>query len=296
LQIRILLAILWQGGFFMQGTMAKRVLGAVIVMMVIACGFAIYQKNFGEETRPESRLEKRFPTNLLGTQKTQLPPLIQEINEKIATIRTLDCAQVELKIWKENHRLRLKGSLICSRPNLFRLEVSSLLGKELDLGSNEKAFWYWSKRDRDPGLHFSTHENFTKTRLKTPFNPLFIRSTLGIEELKEGCQVRETEKDYVLTYPRVGGSGEPLNFSVFVSKEKKQVEGYLVTTAGGKTVVLCEIQQYSGDVPSQILYSWLEENSVMLITMERITVNGVIDPTRWALPNYSPKKDIGNGE
>jgi hypothetical protein len=150
------------------------------------------------------------------------------------------------------------------------MEISSLLGKELDVGSNSQNFWYWSRRDKTPGLHYAAHADLNKTRLKTPFNPMFLKSTLGVEELSsENCKIIESQKDFMVVYPRLNASGDPINFAIFVSKERKQIDGYVVTDSNGKSLAACEVQQYSGDIPVKILYTWYEENRVMLMQMNR---------------------------
>ena len=41
---------------------------------------------------------------------------------------------------------------------------NSFLGKETDVGSNEKQFWFWSKRMKPSVLFYSEHENLNKTK------------------------------------------------------------------------------------------------------------------------------------
>jgi hypothetical protein len=281
--------------------MLRKTLIATIVILALVCGFVLYQKYFGSERLPEGTIEtkrKEFSQTPDTPIKPEvdLPPLIKEINKKSAAINSLSCEDLEMKVWQGGHRYRLKGSLHYEKAANFRMEISSIMGKEVDVGSNSKVFWYWSKRDKSPGLHYASHADLNKTRLKTPFNPMFLRSTLGVEELPaKNCKIVENNKDFMLSYPRLNSSGDPIVFSVFVNKERKQIDGYVVVNKDGNTIASCEVQLYEGDVPVKILYNWREENKVMLLELNKPKINIVIAPATWEMPNYTPKINMAEG-
>lgn len=267
--------------------------------MSICCVVALVQKYMGQEIEPNKiDLEKksdefRKPPDEPIKNKLELPQVVKEINLKCSKIKNISFESIDLKLWQGGHRFRLDGTLYYEKPNNFRMEIFSLLGKELDLGSNKQNFWYWSRRDKTPGLHYASHSDLNKTRLKTPFNPMFLKSTLGIEELpSDNFQLVENQNDYMILYPRISATGEPINFTVFVNKERKQIDGYVVKNFAGKSIAACEIQQYSGEIPSKILYTWYEESSIMLMQLNRVKLNGVILEKTWSMPNYSPKYNM----
>ena len=173
------------------------------------------------------------------------------------------------------------------------MEVASIFGNELDLGSSGQEFWYWSRRDRSPGLYWAIHEDFGKTRLKTPFNPMFMRSSLGLEVLDLiEPKIVTNEKDIMLTYPRESSMGEPLFFSVFVNKAEKQIDGFLITNTNGKTLVTCEIQSHVDGLPEKILYTWHEERRTMSLTFRHPRTNLQLRKTAFLMPNYKPKVNM----
>jgi outer membrane lipoprotein-sorting protein len=222
------------------------------------------------------------------------PPLIKEINQRTAKIKSFSCEDVEIKVWQNGHRFKLSGRMYYEKPKNFRFEINSILGKELDLGSNEEAFWYWSRRDPNPGLHWAKHNDYAKTRLKTPFNPFFMRASLGLETLDvSDAKLVENESAMMLVYQRTNGTGQTVLYSVFINKVKKQIDGFVITDLNGKTLAACEIQEWSGDLPTKVLYTWQEEERVMLIRFNRHQLNPVISPTIWQMPNYTPKINMG---
>lgn len=270
---------------------------AIICIMSALLVFGICFRGCNEQ-KPEGTLvkkkEKLFSTIPDQTQpKVDLPPVVQLINGRNAQIKSLGCDDMEMKVWLNGHRYRLTGSLYYAKPKSFRMEISSILGKEVDVGSNDKLFWYWSRRDKNPGLHFASHADISKTRLKTPFNPMFLRATLGLEILPaENVKVMEKGDNIMLVYPRQNAMGEPILFSVFINKTRKQVDGYLVTNKAGTNIAACEVQEYSGDVPVKILYNWYEENRVMLMTLNRPVLNPTMPPSVFQMPNITPKKNM----
>jgi hypothetical protein len=251
----------------------------------------------GSADQPEPTISKRHEefktTPLPASQDRPVPAVVHEINAKNAKVNTFVCEDLEIKLWEGGRRHRVRGEVYYEKPKNFRLILSSILGKEIDLGSNATHFWYWSKRDKEPGLHFARHEDFPKTRLKTPFNPMLMRAALGAEILDtKNCKIVENQQDIMLVYSRVSGSGRPVQFSVFVSKAKKQIDGFLLSDEFGKRLATCEIRERKGDVPVEVMFTWHEENRVMLMRFNGPKVNGPVNARHWTMPAYSPKIDM----
>jgi hypothetical protein len=72
--------------------------------------------------------------------------------------------------------IRLTGWLRFQSPRRLRLVLFSAFGKELEMGSNDRQFWFWCKRTKRVALYYAEHGQ--KTRLKAPFNPLFVLRSL----------------------------------------------------------------------------------------------------------------------
>jgi hypothetical protein len=278
--------------------MLRIILVAAMLLMcgVFALGLAVKGKAEKEPTDAVVRKRDEFSKLPPPVPAAELPPLVQEVNRRNAAITSMACDDVEMRVWLRGHRYRLTGEIYYEKPKNFRMEISSVLGKEVDVGANAEAFWYWSRRDPEPGLHWAAHADLSKTRLKTPFNPAFLRATLGLEVFpSENVRVAERGTDLMLTYPRVGANGEALLFSVFLDKQQRRVSGYVVTDATGAAVAACEIQAYSGLLPSKILYNWCAEGRVMLMTLPNARANAAIPAGVWRMPNYTPKINMADG-
>jgi outer membrane lipoprotein-sorting protein len=278
-------------------SMVRKFLVAVMILLTVACIIGLFIKVPSDP--PAGTLADRktqfSPIPEGPTKPIELPGIVKEINARNAQIKSLSCDKVSFQVWQSGHRFKLSGNLYYEKPKGFRMQIDSILGREVDVGSNDKEFWYWSRRDKQPGLHFAKHEDIDKTRLKAPFNPMFLRATLGFETMpSENVKIIENPTDIMLVYPRKSPTGQPLLFSIFVSKERKQVDGYVVTNPSGKNVAACEIQQYTGDIPVKILYSWYEEDRAMLMIFSGPKLNSPISPVMWAMPDYKPKLNMAD--
>lgn len=277
--------------------MVKKVLIVLLIFMTTLCALGLYSKF--SEVRPQSQFEDKGDqikkSSQLPPEKDKpLNPIIQEINQRNADLKTFACEDMDIKVWQGGHRYKLSGRLQYQKPKGFRMEISSIMGKEVDIGSNDKAFWYWSKRDKNPGLYWATHEDFQKTRLKTPFNPMLLKASLGTELLpQENARIVENPKDIMLVYPQQSATGTPILFCVFINKERRQVDGFVVTDPNGKYLAACEIQERTGNLPKTVLYTWYEEDRVMLMRFNNPQANVGIPASQFVMPNISPKINMG---
>ena len=106
-------------------------------------------------------------TNGENVQKSKTIEEVNLINKNINNIFSKDVIVVAKK---GKISIRLKGEIYFEKPKNFRFVLNSILGKELDIGSNKNVFWYWSKRDKEKGLHYTTHDKMKDSRLKSIFN------------------------------------------------------------------------------------------------------------------------------
>lgn len=250
---------------------------------------------WAQPARPPQTLLRRQEafTRIRPQDDNALPPVVREINTRNEAVRGLACEHMDVRVWEGGRRLRLTGKLYSEKPRHFRMEIHSVVGLEVDIGSNDQEFWYWSRRDPHPGVHYAKHEDYQKTRLKTPFDPVLLRNTLGIERLPPDCaSVKETDDEVQLTYERTNAQGEPVLFSALVHKQRKEVEGYIISGRDGKILASCEIQASSGQIPTRILYSWYAEGKVVLFELNRTRLNPSFPRDCWVMPNRGPQTNM----
>jgi hypothetical protein len=222
------------------------------------------------------------------------PPVIAEVNARNDQIKSFVCEDVSIKFLHKAVKLRLNGRMHYEKDQKFRLTVSSIVGQEIDVGSNTIEFWFWSKRMTPSSLHFAKHEDYQKTRMKTPFSPFLLMDSLGLSHLNvDTGKVVETNKSYIWVEPSKNSIGQPITRMTFINKQNKRIDGFTICTEDGKVIASGEVMEWKGDLPSQILYVWTEEGISMLIELNNPQKNVAIAQNLFNRPNIQPQVDMG---
>jgi hypothetical protein len=227
----------------------------------------------------------------------EMPAVLKEVNQRNSAIRTYVVRNISIKLWERGLKFNLTGSLCYEKTTNFRMVFESRFGTELDLGSNDKVFWYWSRRDKRPGVYYVAYEDYQHTRLKTPFNPIFLRQSLGLDELtvNDALKILESEQDLVVVYPRKNSMGDTVLYSVFIDKINKRISGVIITDEENTPLASAEIQEYDASgFPLQILYMWYEEGKAVQFRFENAETNVSIPASRWTMPSYTPQINMAD--
>lgn len=244
------------------------------------------------EEKPKSEIVSIIERT--NSKPISFPNIVSKVNQKNSKIESFSCDDVTIKIWRKNFAFKLRGSLFYEKPKNFRMNFYSVLGKELDLGSNKQHFWYWSRRDSYRALYYAKHEDFVQTRLKTPFNPMFLQKSLGLSQLAiEENEIVETEEQFLVTYNQKGSRGRTSLYSIIINKEHNRIEGTFITKKG-ELVASSEIKEFDQNLPRKILYTWHKENKSLLIEFENPVSNERIDSQLWKMPDLNSKVNMAN--
>jgi hypothetical protein len=85
----------------------------------------------------------------------------------------------------------LRANIAFERPRQFRLVAGTgITGPEVDLGSNEQAFWFWVRRNDPPAVYFCRHDEFAASPLRRqlPIDPYWLIEALGMTRLDPAAQ------------------------------------------------------------------------------------------------------------
>lgn len=277
----------------------KTFLSFIAFIMVCLMGLIFYEKTIvGNKPNSLIRGDIGGGMTVLPKEK-ELPQVFHVINQKNSQIRNFACDNINVKVWQEGGmRLKLNASMYYEKESKFRLNLYSVLGKELDIGSNDQQFWFWSKRMKPPSLHFANHEDFCKTRLRTPFNPKWMIESLGIDTITidtintANKKIVETPDKYIVYSDHKNSVGKPIVKMTYINKRTNRIDGFMLVDQTNKKVASGEVQAWTGELPQKILYVWFEENTSMLFELSGQKSNVVIDSRYWQMPNISPKTDM----
>jgi outer membrane lipoprotein-sorting protein len=271
----------------------KRLLALSLILTPVIGVYCYYTK-FGD--LPQSQLTSE---NLSEDMRSAIvlpapPPVIAEVNERNSKIKTFNCEDVNIRFLQKGIKLRLNGRMYYEKEKKFRFTVSSIVGQEVDVGSNATEFWFWSKRMNPASLHYAKHEDFQKTRMKTPFSPFLLMDSLGIGQLNVDVgKIVETNKSYIWVEPGVNSIGQPISRMTFINKNSKLIDGFTICNEAGNVLASGEVLEYKDGLPKQILYVWSEENLSMLMDFKNPRTNAPIDPSLFNRPDIRPQVDMG---
>ena len=129
-----------------------------------------------------------------------------------------------VKIRTKGVPVTLSGQLAVEKAHRVRLRVTSPMGTEFDLGSNDERFWIWS-RQPEPVFVTCKHENIDVVRQSygIPFEPSWLMEALGVAPLPTtGVQLEmlPNKEELRLVQQFFSAHGKPLRRVVIVNLKR----------------------------------------------------------------------------
>jgi len=240
---------------------------------------------------------------VLGPRNPVMPPFIN-IGQRLEglgeneEIKSFSCEDVRILI-KSNIVAKLKGKIYYEKQKNFRMTYKSIFGLESDIGSNDSHFWFWSKRMKPRSVYYAVHEDLHRTRLKTPFNPLWIMESLslGAIDTKNIRTAEDKNNNLIVLQDRISITGEKVTKSTLIDQKNKRVIGHYVMRLDGTLIASTEIIEFKEidgiSVPTKILIIWHDENVTMEWELSKSKVNQYISDEKWEMPSYDEKVNMG---
>lgn len=127
---------------------------------------------------------KRFifgpsPTPLTPSGVPTVESLVEYLNENASRIESLRCVDVDGTF--QNYGFRAK--MMAMKPRNFVMTASALGSPIVDIGSNDKEFWFWSSKAPDPLQYFCTYKDFEDGKVAQfpfPFQPDWVMEAMGM--------------------------------------------------------------------------------------------------------------------
>lgn len=225
----------------------------------------------------------------------EVHPLLVQINEKNSKIRNFVCNDIDVRIERDSSRYKLDGKMTYEKDRNFRLKVSSFFGTELDMGSNNDQFWVWSKRmEPRSTMFYANHDDLYKTRLRTPFVPLWIMSALGYRVINpDEATFTETDEHLIASRTVVSPTGQPLIKRAYIDKETCLIVAYYLYDIKGTEITVTQIGYSADGLPKKIYMRWNEENVVMDFVFNNPKINVSVGSDKFILPDYEHKINMG---
>jgi hypothetical protein len=242
-------------------------------------------------------------------QKDQLVPVkanqrsatdyVNYLNRQAGYMNTLRYDDVSLRVSIPGQMVpSLNDSMIvCGKSNDFRMTAGTIVGNELDVGSNANEMWMYVKRS-DPQYLFCSHTDFPKVQDSLPvkFEPAWVLQSLGMSSYAANREYTlDTDvprRACFLKYFDTTAAGERvLKVTEFaydtLGGSNPQVRQHLILSADAKKVIaIAHIKKVTEmktgtagtpggvvQIPTELVLEWPQQNVKMELRLGRIKVN-----------------------
>jgi hypothetical protein len=205
-----------------------------------------------------------------------VPAFIDDLNLRNRGIRSIWYDHLKLRV-RDRLTVRLSGSLAYEKPKKFHMRLESILGEELLVGSNNQHFWFWSRRMDPPALYYCDHANTYRSRLKTPFHPIWIMESLGLGQVSvENAKLDAIGPYWKVTEVRISTLGKKVLKTTLIDVNAKAIVGHYIHD-GNQLIVSSEVEEFykikGHIVPKRIRTIWHEEGVELLWNFSEPVLN-----------------------
>jgi hypothetical protein len=259
-------------------------------------------------TPSQGRLPSETPT---------APQLVKYLNDNARKLQTIEAREVDIDAQQGNQPVGLQGNMICQRPRNFRLNAKVVGQAAVDVGSNDKEFWWWISKSDPPYLFHCLHKDYAegRTKMTFPVQPDWIMEALGMAEHDPNGTyepVKVTQSTFELVQKTLSPQRQPIRkVTVFnrtpASASSPQVMAHRIEDANGKEICSALITQVQYDeasravIPRQVKLVWPMQQVTLKLKLEGVKVNGPVEGeravrlfTRPNMPN-TPSYDLAKG-
>lgn len=214
--------------------------------------------------------------------------LIREINQNNDRIHSLSYSKVKIYL-KKGFWIKTKAKLYFKQEKNIRIIIENFFGKQIDIGSNEELFWFWSSYMTPPTYYFSRHQDLNKTNLKTPLNPNWIIESMGFKSIEvKNIVFIKTEQYQGIKQIRSSSSGENISIITLIDPLKRIVVKKFLCDSDNQVIATVEYKNYISiddiKIPDHIIINWYSENIFMEWKITEIKLNIPIKEDIWIMP------------
>lgn len=221
---------------------------------------------------------------ILTSNLTQDKDVIDSINIKNSLINTL---YYNMKIEISDVEQELSGQIFYEKTKKFRIIIQSKIGTEMDIGSNELDFWFWSKRMKRPSLYYCSWNEVSMCNLKAPLNPAWMINLLNVNKIEPNAKVMRLNDKIAIIENYMG-----LLKITLINPKIFNVIGNYLYNSNWKLVASSEVLEFQQDLPKKIRIIWAEENISMIWYLNDVKKNFKIPSHAWNMPNMKNRNNM----
>jgi hypothetical protein len=239
-------------------------------------------------------------------QSPTLQQVVDVVNRNNSAINSF--STTEARLWGPGF-MSLKANLAFQRPGLLRLRGDSVMGAELDLGSNQELFWFWARRNEPQALYFCRHDQFSDSTASSavPIDPKILIEALGTAVFDpasehQGPAVLPGERLQIRTI-RQSPQGPTTKITVIDGIQGFVLEQHMYDAAG-QLVASSMASKHRRDplsglvMPGSVKLNFPKARLSLRLDLGNVRINQLSgDPAElWSLPHYegAPMVDLAS--
>ncbi|MBS0202454.1 MAG: hypothetical protein JSS49_06100 [Planctomycetes bacterium] len=277
-------------------TFAGPPLGRVLMVLILAGGLVPLQGCLGFSSfrlRPNSQAaipRPRFSAD------PQMEEVVDHLNQNVAKLHAWQARRVSIRA---NGIPGLHGILSVEEGQHLRLSVSSMMGQEVDLGSNDDVFWINARR-MDPSYVYCHHDQIEDARqsLGIPFEPKWLMQALGVAPIDTAdlkMQIDHSGQNARLVQPLLTVHGLPLQKVMQVDLVKGVITEHSIYDSLGNKIAQARLEDFRMDktsgavLPRRVLLDCPQSQLSLVMNMGDVEVNPRSIPEKiWEMPPAAP--------
>ena len=226
----------------------------------------------------------------------QVEEVVDHLNRNVEKLHAWQANKVKIRAKVDNIHVPLSGMLAVERGGHLRLVVDSLVGNEVDIGSNDERFWVWAKRMPAPQYVSCRHEQLDDVRqsMGIPFEPEWLMQALGVSPLTvEGTklEIEPTARQARLVQQITSAHGKPLRKVVLVDLLRGVIVEHSVYDYHGQRIAVARLEDHQLDkasgavLPRRVKLDCPQSDLSLVMQLGPIEVNPRGIPSQiWDMP------------
>jgi hypothetical protein len=196
--------------------------------------------------------------------------------------QALNCTNVTIDITADGRNVGITAMMQCQAPRNFMLSGVAIGNPVVEIGSNDKEFWFWSSQINPPYLYHCSYDNLARgVKVPFPFQPDMALNALGLtayDATKQySMQITENRgrKFIELTERTLSPENKPIqkvtvfNYNQVTKPSEPQVVAHILKDDKGNVICSANVRsvQRVGDngpiIPQMVDFNWPEQKMKM---------------------------------
>src|SRR5262245_48386276 len=216
----------------------------------------------------------------------ETPPVsafVDYLNDNARRIDTVRCTEIDVTCSQGFQSFGLRGKMVAQKPRNFAMS-SDLFGKSaVEVGSNDKEFWYWISKADPPYQVYCSYKDLNDGRVKQlpfPFQPDWIMETMGMGTYGPADRYRlEAEGNTIKLVEQTTAQGKATRKIIVMNRRPvqpptPQITTFLMVDEGGKEICSAHVSETQLDkntgavIPRRLEFRWPEQRFKMAMKLD----------------------------